>query len=82
MSTRTRLIELLASGEFRSGQWLGMQLSISRAAVWKHIRALTNTGMEVHAVRGRGYRLAQPIPPVYVETGCVTVTAFRRASGY
>lgn len=64
MSTRTRLIELLASGEFRSGQWLGMQLSISRAAVWKHIRALTNTGMEVHAVRGRGYRLAQPIQPL------------------
>lgn len=64
MSTRTRLIELLASGEFRSGQWLGMQLSISRAAVWKHIRSLTNAGMEVHAVRGRGYRLAQAMQPL------------------
>lgn len=64
MSTRTRLIELLASGEFCSGQWLGAQLSISRAAVWKHIRSLTSAGMEVHAVRGRGYRLAQPVQPL------------------
>ena len=64
MSTRTRLIGLLASGEFRSGQWLGTQLSISRAAVWKHIRSLTSAGMEVHAVRGRGYRLAKPMQPL------------------
>jgi BirA family biotin operon repressor/biotin-[acetyl-CoA-carboxylase] ligase len=64
MSTRKRLIELLASGEFRSGEWLGIQLSISRAAVWKHIRLLTDAGMDVHAVRGRGYRLAQPMQPL------------------
>jgi len=61
MSTRTRLIELLASGDFRSSQWLGSQLSISRAAVWKHIRSLTSAGMEVHAVRGRGYRLGEAV---------------------
>ncbi len=67
MKTRARLIELLASGEFRSGQWLGEQLSISRAAVWKHIRSLGNLGMEVHAVRGRGYRLTQRFDPLNAE---------------
>lgn len=64
MTTRARLIELLADGEFRSGQWLGNRLSISRAAVWKHIRFLEDMGIEVHAVRGRGYRLARSFEPL------------------
>lgn len=67
MTTRARLIELLAGGEFRSGQWLGDQLSISRAAVWKHIRSLQDVGIEVHAVRGRGYRLTRSFEPLNAE---------------
>jgi len=67
MLTRYRLIELLADGQFRSGAWLGEQLGISRAAVWKQVRALTELGLEVHAVRGRGYRLAAPFQPLRSE---------------
>lgn len=64
MSKRAELVELLACGEFRSGQWLGERLAISRAAVWKHIRSLEASGLEVHAVRGRGYRLVHPFEPL------------------
>ena len=64
MSTRYRLIELLADGQFRSGEWLGQQLGISRAAVWKQIQLLSEFGLDVHAVQGRGYHLATPFQPL------------------
>ncbi|MFQ5642178.1 MAG: bifunctional biotin--[acetyl-CoA-carboxylase] ligase/biotin operon repressor BirA [Thiogranum sp.] len=57
---RYQVLELLADGHFHSGEWLGQQLGISRAAVWKHVRALSGFGLDVHAVRGQGYRLAAP----------------------
>lgn len=40
---------------------MAAQLSISRTAIWKRIRSLQRRGMEIHSVRGRGYRLAQPV---------------------
>jgi len=61
---RYRLIDLLADGRFHSGQSLGLQLGISRAAVWKHVKLLGELGLEVHAVRGRGYRLADSFSPL------------------
>ena len=64
MSMRHRLIELLADGQFRSGEWLGRQLGISRAAVWKHIRVFSEFGLDVHAVPGKGYRLFAPFQPL------------------
>jgi len=67
MSTRYRVIELLADGEFHSGEWLGRQLGISRAAVWKHVRSLSGFGLDVHAVRGQGYRLTAPFQPLDAE---------------
>jgi BirA family biotin operon repressor/biotin-[acetyl-CoA-carboxylase] ligase len=64
MSTRYRLIELLADGQFRSGEWLGRQLGISRAAVWKQLRVFCEFGLDVHAVPGQGYRLFTPFQPL------------------
>jgi BirA family biotin operon repressor/biotin-[acetyl-CoA-carboxylase] ligase len=61
MSTRYRLIDLLADGRFHSGQSLGRELGISRAAVWKHMQLLDKLGLDVHAVRGQGYRLAEGV---------------------
>ncbi len=52
------LLTLLSDGEFHSGQSLGERLGISRAAVWKQVRRLAELGVEVDAVRGRGYRMA------------------------
>jgi len=68
MSTRYRLIDLLADGLFHSGQALGRHLGISRAAVWKQIQTLAELGLEVHAVRGQGYRLTEAFEPLCEET--------------
>lgn len=75
MTMRYRVIELLADGHFYSGEWLGQQLGISRAAVWKHIRALSGFGLDVHAVRGQGYRLAVPFQPLRKELIRASLTA-------
>ena len=61
MHPRYRLLSLLADGRFHSGEALGETLGIGRSAVWKLARSLSGRGVEVYAVRGRGYRLAAPL---------------------
>lgn len=61
MESRLKLLEILADGRFRSGEALGARLGVSRAAVWKQLRALKRLGLEIQAVRGRGYRVAYPL---------------------
>ena len=56
-----RLLCLLADGRFHSGAALGEALGIGRSAVWKQVRAVESSGIEVYAVRGKGYRLASPL---------------------
>lgn len=55
------LLSLLSDGLFHSGTALGHTLGVSRSAVWKEMQALSAAGLEVHAVTGRGYRLAHPV---------------------
>lgn len=61
MKARFALLEALSDGKFHSGEALGAGLGVTRAAVWKQLRTLTRLGLTIHAVRGRGYQLAQPI---------------------
>jgi len=56
-----RLVALLADGRFQSGEQLGRTLKLSRGAVWKGIKRLADWGLDVQAVRGKGYRMAEPI---------------------
>ncbi|GAA3718980.1 bifunctional biotin--[acetyl-CoA-carboxylase] ligase/biotin operon repressor BirA [Oceanisphaera sediminis] len=58
---REQLLRCLADGQFHSGEQLGEQLSVSRAAVGKHVQALKALGLEVYSVSGKGYRLAVPL---------------------
>ncbi|MGJ8694561.1 MAG: bifunctional biotin--[acetyl-CoA-carboxylase] ligase/biotin operon repressor BirA [Thalassotalea sp.] len=60
-NTRTRIIEQLASGDFCSGEQLGNELGISRAAISKHIQALTEMGLDIFRVTGKGYCLSQAL---------------------
>jgi len=52
------ILEQLTSGEFCSGQQLGQQLGVSRAAIGKHIDALQALGLDIYSVTGKGYKLA------------------------
>ena len=56
-----RLLRTLAPGEIVSGAELARILGVSRTAVWNRLRRLAALGVEVAAVRGRGYRLAAPL---------------------
>jgi BirA family biotin operon repressor/biotin-[acetyl-CoA-carboxylase] ligase len=56
------VLQLLQDGQFHSGESIGALLGVSRAAVWKRLQHLESVlGLEVHRVRGRGYRLASPL---------------------
>ncbi len=56
-----RVLALLRQTDgFLSGEEIGKQLSISRAAVWKAIGKLREEGYEIEAVTKKGYRLCTP----------------------
>ncbi len=64
MTTRTEVLRLLADSGFHSGTDMGRRLGITRAAVCKAIKSLTDAGLDIHRVTGRGYRLPQPVRPL------------------
>jgi BirA family biotin operon repressor/biotin-[acetyl-CoA-carboxylase] ligase len=55
------VLRRLADGEFHSGATLARTLGVSRGTVWNAVRAIDAAGLSVYKVRGRGYRLAEPI---------------------
>ncbi len=61
MTTRAEILRMLSDGAFHSGTDLGNKLGITRAAVCKNIRRLTQSGLDVHRVTGRGYKLDAPL---------------------
>ncbi|HEC20257.1 MAG TPA: bifunctional biotin--[acetyl-CoA-carboxylase] ligase/biotin operon repressor BirA [Gammaproteobacteria bacterium] len=61
MSLVQTVLKLLANGEFHSGSALGRVTGCSRSAVWKAIKALRDSGLEIYSVRGKGYRLSRPV---------------------
>lgn len=72
MTTREKILDLLNTnrGSFISGQDIADKLNLSRAAVWKAIKALEKDGLGIQAVTNKGYRLddgADIIDPAYIE---------------
>lgn len=55
------VLRRLADGEFHSGAEIARVLDVSRGTVWNAVRAIDAAGLGVYKVRGRGYRLAQPV---------------------
>ncbi|ERM13576.1 bifunctional biotin--[acetyl-CoA-carboxylase] synthetase/biotin operon repressor [Pantoea ananatis BRT175] len=60
-SVPLKLIDILADGEFHSGEQLGETLGMSRAAINKHIQTLKSWGLEVYTVTGKGYSFPAPL---------------------
>lgn len=56
MELKEQILEMLVDGE-RSGGKIAETLGVSRAAVWKCVRALQKDGHNITAVTGSGYRL-------------------------
>lgn len=62
MAVSEQLLGQLADGRFHSGEQLAQLLGVTRSAVWKQIQRLeAELGLEISAVRGRGYRLSSPL---------------------
>ena len=61
-SHQRQLLEQLSDGSFHSGEELAQLLGVSRTAIWKQIESLRSAyHLDIHAVRGRGYRLADSL---------------------
>jgi len=61
LALQRQLIQQLASGALCSGEMLAHQAGISRAAIARHILALQQLGLDIYAIKGKGYRLAAPL---------------------
>ena len=59
MKTKDAIKKILNDnyGNFVSGEEIASKLYVSRAAVWKAIKALTDEGLQIEAVTNKGYRL-------------------------
>ncbi len=58
---KLHLLSRLSDGDFHSGEALGAELGMSRAAVAKHINAIKSWGLDVYSVPRKGYCLAHPM---------------------
>ena len=59
MSLQYEILKTLSDGHFHSGEKLAEKLSVTRAAIWKAIKVMSEKyGVDIHSVRGRGYSLA------------------------
>lgn len=56
---RSQILNLLkqAGDNFLSGEYLAETLNVSRTAIWKHIKALRDSGYDIESVPRNGYRL-------------------------
>jgi BirA family biotin operon repressor/biotin-[acetyl-CoA-carboxylase] ligase len=55
------IIDALSDGKFHSGEVLAKQFEVSRASIWNAIAEAEQLGVEIHSVRGKGYKLRQAI---------------------
>jgi BirA family biotin operon repressor/biotin-[acetyl-CoA-carboxylase] ligase len=55
------VLRLLSHQDFVSGEQIARRLGCSRATIHNAIQAANEVGVVVHAVQGRGYRLAGPL---------------------
>lgn len=70
---RGQVIEMLARGSgYLSGEEMSRALGVTRAAVWKEITALRESGWDIESVPRQGYRLAGGPPGLsgaYISAG-------------
>ena len=55
------ILRRLSDGRFHSGQALAHEFGLSRASIYNAIILAESMGLTIHAVRGRGYRMPDPV---------------------
>ncbi|MGE0557132.1 MAG: biotin--[acetyl-CoA-carboxylase] ligase [Burkholderiales bacterium] len=60
-TTAFQALRALSDGAFHSGEDIARTLGVTRSAVWYGMRDIAGAGFEFESVRGRGYRLKQPV---------------------
>ncbi|MDF0535964.1 bifunctional biotin--[acetyl-CoA-carboxylase] ligase/biotin operon repressor BirA [Shewanella sp. A32] len=58
---KREILTHLNNGEFISGESLAEILGVSRAAIGKQIAGLAEYGIDVFSVKGKGYKLSNPV---------------------
>ncbi|BCE00768.1 biotin--[acetyl-CoA-carboxylase] ligase [Marinicellulosiphila megalodicopiae] len=61
MHSHYRVLKQLSHITFKSGEVIGLECQVTKAMVWKSVDKLRKLGIDVIAVNGRGYKLAQNI---------------------
>ena len=61
MHNQAKLFRLIADGELHSDEELGNALGVSRTAIWKIINSLSDYGVTIDAVKGKGCRLSRAV---------------------
>lgn len=54
---KAKLLHLLESGNYVSGEEMSQTLGVSRTAIWKQLKALREQGYEIESAPRRGYKL-------------------------
>jgi BirA family biotin operon repressor/biotin-[acetyl-CoA-carboxylase] ligase len=55
------ILRRLSDGRFHSGQALAREYGLSRSSIFNLIAQAETMGLSIHAVRGRGYRMPEPV---------------------
>jgi BirA family biotin operon repressor/biotin-[acetyl-CoA-carboxylase] ligase len=64
------VLDMLANGDSLSGESIGKKLGISRMAISKAIKGLTEQGLSIASVPGKGYQLESPVQLLDKEAIC------------
>ena len=56
-----KLVQELNTYSYKDGTTLGDRLGISRAAIWKMITYLKEEGIKIESIKGKGYKLIEPL---------------------
>lgn len=55
------ILKQLSDGKFHSGEALAKHFNTSRTTIWNALQEAEALGVEIFSIRGRGYKLPQPV---------------------
>lgn len=55
------VVNILNNGEYHDGNAMGLQLNMTRSAIWKYIKKLVAYGVAIDSIKGKGYALSEPL---------------------